>query len=1061
MEGFRSGRGRGVFAVAAVCMLTVLMGPASAQAETLFFGSGPEQTFVVPAGVTHVKVTAIGEKGRNICLFGSCFTGFAEKVSATLAVTPGEKLYTDFAGAGGASGAAGRGGNAADLRTVPATEAGSLASRLIVAGGGGGEGESEEGNFPGQGGNAGAAEGAAGNPDNSSGGTAFGGGGGTQSKGGAAGTPAGGTAGEEGKLGQGGQGGAGSPAGDAGGAGGGYYGGGGGGAGNFAGAGGGGGSSFVAAGAEEQSFVLDTIEEPTGITITYAGGTETIPFASSGSEQSFVVPVGVSRIKVVAVGENGQSRCCEGGRGQTVTAALSVKHGQRYFIDFGGGGSSNIANGGNATDLRAISRTLGGSLESRLLVAGGGGGDGVSEENSPGGRGGDAGFLEGGSGGGGFWGAGGGGGGTQKAGGAGGNAESTGEAGKPGQGGKGGASAEGDGGGGGGGYYGGGGGGGGCCGSSGGGGGSSFVVGGAEEVASGVNGSNKEQPGLSIIYKSAAPPSASISSPSEGQGYQQGQGVQASYSCAEGAGGPGIESCTGAVADGAAIDTSTPGEHQFTVTATSEDGLTAKRTVTYFVASPPNVSISAPAEGASYTPGEVVDASYSCTEGAGGPGLKPGSEGCKGTVADGSAIDTSAGAHEFTVTATSQDGQTAGKTVKYTVAGGPSVTITTPAEGAMYKHGETVDASYSCSDGEGAPGLKPGSEGCSGPVANGAPIDTTAGAHEFTVTATSQDGQKASRTVKYAVAGPPTASISSPAEGSGYLKGQVVDAEYLCTEGASGPGLKPGVEGCSGTVADGAAIDTSTSGEHKFSVTATSTDGQSATATVTYDVVAPPVFGRCLKQPKASRGKFANAVCTEPSAGETGRYEWLPGPGPKPGFSLSGEGSPAFALETTGRRSLTCTGATGSGTITGLRTAAITLQFSGCRDGGEECSNTATAGQVELRLTGTLAPSGEAGAVYLKLIPSSSFHYQCAGGTSAALETTGILMRVRVDTRLTAVTEFLRTRKGRQVPESLGGEPMLSQEIRTEGGREERVGAGLRATLVQSFEEPDEINSGF
>ncbi len=1226
MEGFRPGRVRGVLVVVLVCVLSALFGTASAQAETLVFGSGPEQTFVVPSGVTHINLTAVGEKGQNVCFFG-CNSGFSEEVKTTLTVTPGEKLYMDFAGGGG--GGAGRGGNAADLRTVPHTEAGSLESRLVVAGGGGGEGEEEEGNLAGSGGNAGPSEGSEGFPDESSVGLAFGGHGGSQTTGGAGGAgQGGGTPGEPGQLGQGGHGGFGTPAGNAGGGGGGYYGGGGGGAGEFAGAGGGGGSSFVAPGAEGTSYVLNKIENPTGITITYAGGTETIPFNSSGSEQSFVVPVGVSKIKVLANGENGNPRCCEGGKGASVTATLAVKHGQRYFIDFGGGGSSEIANGGNATDLRSISRTEAGSLESRVVVAGGGGGDGISEENSRGGEGGNAGLPEGGPGGGGFWGGGGGGGGTQSKGGAGGKAESTGEAGKLGQGGKGGASTEGGGGGGGGGYYGGGGGGGGCCGSSGGGGGSSFVVAGATEVSSALNPSTKTLPKLSIVYKSATPPSVSISSPAEGQGYQQGAGVQASYNCSEGAEGPGIESCTGTVADGALIDTSTSGEHQFTVTATSKDGLTASRTFRYYVAAPPTASITTPAEGADYTPGATVDASYSCSEGTGGPGLRPGSEGCSGTVADGSPIDTSPGAHEFsvlatskdgengfktvkytvsaaaptvtitaptegsynagqvvdagyscsegaggpglesctgtvedgapidttagphefTVTARSHDGQSASRTVKYTVIAPPSVLLTTPGEGAgyspgqavdaeyscsegaggpglkaggegcsgtvadgapidtapgeheftvtaeskdgqtasttvsytviapptvsivtpaeaRYSAGQTVDAVYSCSEGAGGPGLRTGSEGCGGPVANGAPIDTSAGEHQFTVTAESRDGRKATKTVTYTVAAAPTASISSPAEGASYVKGQVVAAEYSCSEGAFGPGLKPGAEGCTGTLANGSAIDTSTPGEHTFTVTATSTDGQTSTATVTYDVVGPPVFGRCLKLAKGAKGRFANGGCTEHSAAETGRYEWSPGPGPKAGFSLAGEGG-RYGLETTGKKLLSCAGASGSGTITGPKTAAITVVFSGCQDGGEECTNTATAGQVEMRLGGTLAPSGEAGTFYLKLVPSSPFHYQCAHlgvpGTSVRLETSGILVRMRVNQGLTKVRDFLTTRNGRQVPDGLPGEPpLLSQEIRTENGSEEPVGAGLRATFVQTFEERYEIDRSF
>jgi hypothetical protein len=1044
-------------------VFAAIAGTASAGAETLVFGPGPEQTFVVPAGVTHIKVTAVGEKGQDNCLFGTCFTGFSERVSATLTVTPGEKLYADFTGTGGG---AGRGGNAADLRTVAHTEAGSLASRLVVAGGGGGEGESEEGNFPGQGGNAGATEGAPGNPTNPASGG--GGGGGTQSKGGAGGTAGGGTEGEAGQLGQGGHGGTGSPAGNAGGGGGGYYGGGGGGSGSFAGAGGGGGSSFLAAGAEEGSFALNSGEDPAGVTVTYAGGTETIPFNASGSEQSFVVPVGVSHIKVVAIGANGQDACgCGAGMGVRVNASLSVKHGQQFFIDFVGGGSSNAGSGGFAADLRGISRTQPGSLESRDVVAGGGGGSGIDEENSIGGAGGNAGFTEGSSGGGGLTSAGGGGG-TQKNGGAGGKGEANGENGQLGQGGKGGSDPEGDGGGGGGGYYGGGGGGGGLGGSAGGGGGSSFVVAGAAEVSASLNAA-KEKSSLSIIYKSAAPPSVSVVTPPEGARYTKGQSVTASFSCTEGAEGPGLlagtEGCSGTVANGAVIDTSTAGEHHFTVLATSQDGLTTSKTVTYTVASSPSVAITTPAEGGVYGQGETVDAAYTCTEGAGGPGLKPGSEGCGGTVGKGEPIDTSTGgAHEFTVVATSQDGLSTSKTVKYTVTAPPTVSITTPAQGAQYDEGEVIDAAYSCSEGPGGPGLKPGSEGCSGPVADGAAIDTTPGEHEFTVTAHSADGLSSSASVKYTVLGRPSVSITTPGSGATYLQGQVIDASYSCSEGAFGPGLKPGAEGCNGTVADGDPIDTSTPGEHSFSVTATSTDGQSASGSVTYDVVTAPVFGRCLKAPKGTKGNFANPTCTHSAPG-SGKYEWAPGPGPHPGFSLAKKASSPIALETTGGKALMCTGAVGGGQITGLKTVGLVLVLTGCTDGGEECSNTGPGGPAVLQLTGTLAWSDKArNKLDLDLVPSGGFQYECFSSgipnKFVTLEATGILLPVRTNRAVKHVTDFLTARKGKQIPDSLDGQPPLtSQEVRSENGEEETAGAGLRATLAQVYEEVNEINT--
>ncbi len=84
----------------------------------------------------------------------------------------------------------------------------------------------------------------------------------------------------------------------------------------------------------------------------------------------------------------------------------------------------------------------------------------------------------------------------------------------------------------------------------------------------------------------AEPPSASISTPLDGGAYVQGQVVNADFSCADGLGGPGISSCAGSVADGAAIDTSAVGSHTFTVAATSKDGLEGQVSVAYTVDAP-------------------------------------------------------------------------------------------------------------------------------------------------------------------------------------------------------------------------------------------------------------------------------------------------------------------------------------------------------------------------------------------------------------------------------------------------------------------------------------------
>jgi len=78
----------------------------------------------------------------------------------------------------------------------------------------------------------------------------------------------------------------------------------------------------------------------------------------------------------------------------------------------------------------------------------------------------------------------------------------------------------------------------------------------------------------------------------------------------------------------------------------------------------------------------------------------------------------------------------------------PAITITTPANGATYNVGQTVSASYSCSDTGGS-----GLVACNGPVADGAPIDTaTAGTKTFTVSAADGAGNPATATRTYTVA---------------------------------------------------------------------------------------------------------------------------------------------------------------------------------------------------------------------------------------------------------------------------------------------------------------------
>jgi hypothetical protein len=320
-------------------------------------------------------------------------------------------------------------------------------------------------------------------------------------------------------------------------------------------------------------------------------------------EHMFTVPDGVHKIGVKAIGgTGGDAGTVLGGEAAEVTSYLLVSPGETLYAEVGGrgqsqgeGGAGGLngggsagggGGGGGASDVRTEPSAVELSTnDTRLIVAAGGGGAGGTGPENKGGTGGAAeeegfeGFES-------FANFGGGPGESSTGGAGGGGCGGQGGLGDLGIGGVGGIGEAGanGGGGGGAGLYGGGGGGGGCAfGGGGGGGGSSLVPSGEIMLLL----TTTAAPMVEIVY--AKPPTIDITSPVSGATVTQGQSLTASYTCTSPDAPPiPIAECSGSVADGAALDTSTLGPHTLTVEAEDLAENTASASTTYTVVAAPS-----------------------------------------------------------------------------------------------------------------------------------------------------------------------------------------------------------------------------------------------------------------------------------------------------------------------------------------------------------------------------------------------------------------------------------------------------------------------------------------
>lgn len=121
------------------------------------------------------------------------------------------------------------------------------------------------------------------------------------------------------------------------------------------------------------------------------------------------------------------------------------------------------------------------------------------------------------------------------------------------------------------------------------------------------------------------------------------------------------------------------------------------------------------------------------------------------------------------------------------------------------------------------------------------------------------------------VIGAPTVTMASPGRGRVYAYGQKVRAAFSCTDDPAGPGIRA----CTGSLPSGSLINTRQVGSHRFTVTATSFDGGTASHTVLYSV-APDNRVKLRRARGRANGSISFGV-TVPGRGTLRVVETAPG----------------------------------------------------------------------------------------------------------------------------------------------------------------------------------------
>jgi hypothetical protein len=241
------------------------------------------------------------------------------------------------------------------------------------------------------------------------------------------------------------------------------------------------------------------------------------------------------------------------------------------------------------------------------------------------------------------------------------------------------------------------------------------------------------------------PPTIEIAEPLTGASVEQGASLTAGYVCTDG--GSGVSMCEGTIASGAALDTSSVGQHVLEVTSTDAAGNRSTAELVYTVLpdeKPPTVECEA-ADSAWHGANTTVHCAASDT----GSGLAIPADASFGltTGVHLESESTSAYTNALEVCDLAGNCSKGGPIGPFRIdRKAPTVSTTSPEEGEVVAQGASLLAGYSCAD------SGSGIASCEGSTSSGSPLPTLApGQYTLSVVAVDAVGNTTSRTVHYTV----------------------------------------------------------------------------------------------------------------------------------------------------------------------------------------------------------------------------------------------------------------------------------------------------------------------